>query len=120
MPIMNMPRQPTTGSSIGNGRRQHAKLPAEPHVRGSPRAHRRRPRFGDQSHADAELAAEPDARQCPIEQKIVIAAREPAQPGEHGEYHDRIGQDADTSDLVGQHAEEDAADDSADQCCGDE
>ena len=80
-PTMNMPRQPISGSRIGvtSGRKQHTGLPAETDIGGHARRAARRPGFGRQRHADAELAAEAEARDGAVDQQIPVALREGAQ-----------------------------------------
>ncbi len=51
-------------SSSGVRKAAAAQLPAHADVSRSAVALLRRPSFGDQRHADAEFAAQPDARQC--------------------------------------------------------
>ena len=111
-PTANMPRQPITGSSSGRheGRRQHARLPAETDIGRGAGTLGRRPRLGDQGHADAELAAKAEAGDGAIGQQVPIVGRQRAEAGEDGEQHDRPGQHPHPADLVGQHAEHDAAD----------
>jgi hypothetical protein len=101
-------------------RRQHTQLPAETDIGRGAGAHCRGPCLGDQRHADAELTAQPDTRQPAIEEKIVIAARQPAQPGEDRENDDRVSQHAHPADPVRQHAKEDPAGDRPDQRGGNE
>ena len=103
-----------------DGRGENAELPSEADIGGHAPAHRGRPGFGDQRHADAELAAEPDARDGAVGEQVPIALRQRAHAGEDREQHDGPGQNANAADAVGQHAEDDAADHGADQCRGDQ
>jgi hypothetical protein len=68
---------------------EHAQLPAEPDIRRHPCALRGRPCLGDERHADAELAAQPDARNRPVREQIAVALRERTQAGENRKDQDR-------------------------------
>ena len=101
-------------------RGEHPDLPAEADIGGGARPLRGRPGFGDQRHADAELAAETEAGDGAVEQQVPVTLCERAHAGEDGEEDDRPGQDSDAADAVRQHAEADAAQHRADQRGGDE
>ena len=96
------------------GGRQHAQLPAHADVSRSAVALLRRPGFGDQRHADAEFAAQPDARQGAIGQQIPIPLRHGAQAGEQGEHQNGDRQHPDTAETIAEVAENHAAQHRAD------
>jgi hypothetical protein len=79
-----------------------------------------RPRLGDERHADAELAAEPEARQGAVDQEVPIPLRQGAEAGEDREQQDGPGEHAHTPVIVAQDAEQDAAHDGAHQRPGHE
>ena len=88
--IKNMPRQPTRGRGAGAG----------PLVR--------RPGLGDEGHADAELAAQPQAGDGAIDHQIPIAPRQRAQPGEDRKQQDGPGEHAHAAVIVAQYSKSDA------------
>ena len=101
-------------------RRQHAELPAEPDIGGGTRAFRGWPGLADQRHADAEFAAKAKPRDGAVGQQVPIALRQRAKAGEHREQQDGPGEDPHPAQPVGQHAEQHAAADGADQGRGDQ
>jgi hypothetical protein len=90
-------------------RQQHAGLPADADVGAGARPQPRRPRLGDQRHADAELAAQAEAGDGAIDDEVPVALRQRAQAGEHREDEDRPGQHGDAAVIVAERAEHDAA-----------
>jgi hypothetical protein len=99
---------------------QHPALPAERHIGAGARAQPRRPRLGDQRHADAELAAESEPGDGAVDEKIAVAPGQRAQAGEDRKQQDRPGEHAHAAVIVAQYAEHDAADHRADQRPGEQ
>src|SRR3954447_7238179 len=116
-PTRNMPRQPMSGSNNGviNAAASTTRLPAEPDIGRGARPLRSGPGFGNERHADAELAAETQSRDRAIGDEIPIALREGGKAGENREDQDRQTQHAHAAVSVGEHPEDKAADDRADE-----
>jgi hypothetical protein len=88
---------------------EHTQLPAQPHIRRHPRSLRRRPRLGDEGHANAEFAAQSKAGNSPVSQQVRIALRQRTQSGKHREDQDGPREHPDPAEVIAQHAEDDPA-----------